>query len=165
MFCFILCRLARQVLWGGMSGKDALDVFCERQTDVVQAFLNERGVMKGKLFVDEELEALKTMYVWREGRLMGWLKRHSFEREPNTTRAAVVWVVMGRTGIKLTRRDVVWAGKLLRVCERMRVGGKLKRNKLARWLKEQISKYDAWVLPARYRHVVEMLGGEGVVLQ
>ena len=49
MFCFILCRLARQVLWGGMSGKDALDVFSERQTDVIMAFLNGRGVMKGEV--------------------------------------------------------------------------------------------------------------------
>ena len=45
MFCFLLCRLARQVLWGGMSGKDALDVFCKRQTEVIKAFLNECGVV------------------------------------------------------------------------------------------------------------------------
>ena len=93
MFCFLLCRLARQMLWGGMSSEKALDIFCSRQTDVVRAFLNERGVMKGEVFVDGELEALKTMYIWREGRLMGWLKRNEFEHLPNTTRAAVVWVV------------------------------------------------------------------------
>jgi len=116
MFCFLLCRLARQVLWGGMSGKDALDVFCARQTDVIRAFLNERGIMKGDVFVDEELEALKKMYVWREGRLMGWLKRNKFEHLPNTTRAAVMWVVLGRQGTKLTRKDVVWGRNLLQVC-------------------------------------------------
>ena len=110
MFCFILCRLARQVLWGGMSGERALDVFCARQTDVVRAFLNERGVMKGDVFVDGELESLKKMYVWREGRLLGWLKRNEFDDLPNTTRVAVVWVVLERSEVKLTRRDVVWAG-------------------------------------------------------
>jgi len=114
MFCFLLCRLARQVLWGGLSWRAALDVFCARQSDIIMAFLNERDLMKDDVFVDPELEALKTMYVWREGRLLGWLKRHSFEYLPNTTRVAVVWVVLRRSGMKLTRRDVVWAGKLLR---------------------------------------------------
>ena len=106
-----------------MSGKDALDVFCARQTDVIKAFLNERGVMKDGVFVDGELEALKTMYIWREGRLMGWLKRNEFEHLPNTTRAAVVWVVLERSGVKLTRRDVGWAGKMLQICVKMRVCG------------------------------------------
>ena len=40
-----------------------LEVFCERQTDMVMAFLNERGVMKGNVMVDGELEALKKMYI------------------------------------------------------------------------------------------------------
>ena len=57
---------------------------------------------------------------------------------------------------------MIWARKLLRVVERMRAGGELMKDKLARWLKEQISKYDAGMLPARYRHVVEEVGKEGV---
>jgi len=81
-----------------------------RQTDVIQAFLKERGVMKGDVFVDGELEALKKLHIWREGRLMGWLKRNAFGHLPNTTRVAVVWVVLERSEVKLTRRDVVWAG-------------------------------------------------------
>jgi len=177
MFCFLLCRLARQVLWGGMSWRVALDIFCARQTDVIMAFLNERGVMKGKVFGDEELEALKTMYVWREGRLMGWLKRNEFEHLPNTTKAAVVGVVMGRSGVRVTRRDVRWAEKLLQVLEAGRVCGGwprwagkrmvggLKTVKLGKRLKRQMKAYDAGLLPARYRHVVEMLGKEGVVIQ
>jgi len=71
MFCFALCRLARQVLWGGMRWRVALKVFCKRQTEVVPAFLNERGVMVGNVFVDAELEAPKKMYVWR---LLGWFE-------------------------------------------------------------------------------------------
>ena len=156
-------------------------MFCGRQTDVVEAFLNERGVMKGNAFVDSELEALKKMYVWREGRLMGWLKRNTFEHLPNTTREAVVWVVLGRSGVKVTRRDVVWAGKLLRVLEGMRLscgrsrlgdkqvalcggggGGGLKRNNLGLWMKMQLRAYDTRRLPARYRHVLEELGREPV---
>ena len=160
MFCFLLCRLARQVLWGGMRWRVALDVFCKRQTEVIKAFLNERGVMRGDVFADCELEALKKMYVWREGRLLGWLKRNEFEHLPNTTRAAVVWVVLGRQGIKLTRRDVRWAGRLLRVVEGSRGGGRLKMDKLGKWLKRQMKAYDAGLLQARYRQVVEVLGRE-----
>jgi len=171
MFCFLLCRLARQVLWAGMRWRKALDVFCKRQTEVIKAFLNERGVMRGDVFADCELEALKKMYVWREGRLLGWLKRNEFEHLPNTTRAAVVWIVLGRQGIKLTRRDVRWAGMLLRVVERMRVGGEwrgrrgLKMGNLRGWMKRQLERNEAGVLPARYRHVVEVLGWEGVLMQ
>jgi len=38
-----------------------LDVFCWRRTDVIKAFLNEHGIMKGNVFVDAELEALRKM--------------------------------------------------------------------------------------------------------
>ena len=48
-----------------------MKVFCKRQTEVVPAFLNERGVMVGNVFVDAELEAPKKMYVWR---LLGWFE-------------------------------------------------------------------------------------------
>jgi len=176
MFCFVLCRLDRQVMWDGMSGEDALDVFCARQTDVSMAFLNDSGVMNGNVFGDDELEALKKMYVWREGRLVWWLKRNKFEHLPNTTRAVVFWVVLGRSGVKVTMRDVVWAGKLLRVLERLReLGGKwprrsdkqvvmggLKMGNLKGWLKRQMKAFEAGRLPARYRHVVGVLAREGV---
>jgi len=49
-----------------------------------------------------QLEALKKMYVWREGRFLGWLKRNELEHLPNTTRAAVVWVMLERSGVKFT---------------------------------------------------------------
>ena len=133
--------------------------------DVIKAFLNERGFMMGEVFVNCELEVLRTMYVWREGRLLGWLKRNEFEHLPNSSRAAVVCVVMGRNGVKVTRRDVVWAGKLLKVLEEVRVCGGCwvgKGQSWETWMKRQMRAYDAAVLPARYRHVVEVLGKDGV---
>ena len=174
MLCFILCRLARQVLWGGMRWRQALDVLCGRQTEIVKAFLNERGLMMGEVFVDAELEALKKMYVWRKGHLMGWLKRNEFEHLPSMTRAAIVWVVLGRKMVKLTKRDVNWAGNMLKVCEGLRVCGRkwprrsdkkvviggLKKGNLKEWLKRQMKAYEARRLPARYRHVLEVLSGD-----
>jgi len=62
-------------------------------------------------------------------------------------------------------------GKLLRVVERMRVGGEwrgrrgLKMGNLRGWMKRQLERNEAGVLPARYRHVVEVLGWEGVLMQ
>jgi len=81
------------VLWGDLSWKDALAVFCTWQTEMIVAFLNERGIMAGNVIVDSELEVLKMIYIWRKGGLFGWLKRHSFEHLPNTTRAVVVWIM------------------------------------------------------------------------
>ena len=53
---------------------------------------------------------------------MGWLKCNAFEHLPNTTRALDVCVVMERSGIKLTRGDVVWAKKLVEVGGWSRMG-------------------------------------------
>ena len=43
-------------------------------------------------------------------------------------------------------------------------GGALKMDRLGRWMKRQLKAYEARKLPARYGHVVEVLGREGVWL-
>ena len=65
----------------------------------------------------------------------------------------------------------MWFGraKLLQVCEGLRILGGwprrregLKMSELGKWLKKQVRKYDAGKLPAKYRHILEVLGREGV---
>jgi len=63
MFSFLLCRVARQVLWGGMHWRVALDDFCVRQTEVIKAFLNERSVIKGKGVCGRRIGGAEDMYL------------------------------------------------------------------------------------------------------
>ena len=100
MFCFLVCRLVRQVL-GGMPAAAAARVLRERPAAVLKAFLRERGVMLGG--------ALVGLDDFRSAR--AWLEKQTFEKEPNTTRAAVRALLDGT--VPLQAGDVAWAARLL----------------------------------------------------
>jgi len=146
MFCFLVCRLVRQVL-GGMSAKAAARVLRERPAAVLKAYLRERGVMQG--------DALVGLDDFR--RVRAWLDRQTFAVEPNTTRAAVLELAYGST--PLPPREVAWAEQLLAWAEAKRRGKKAMDG----WMQRQQALYEAGMVQKERGHVLEVLGREWVV--
>jgi len=146
MFCFLVCRLVRQVL-GGMPAAAAARMLRERPAAVLKAFLRERGVMQGGALVG--LEDFR--------QVRAWLERQTFAVEPRTTRAAVRALVEGvprwRPG------DLAWAAKLLEWAEAKRRG----KRTMNVWLRRQMALYEAGMVQKERAHVLEVLGSEWVV--
>ena len=146
MFCFLVCRLVRQVL-GGMPAAEATRVLSESPTAVLKAFLRERGVMQGGALVG--LDDFR--------RVRARLERQTFAVEPNTTRAAVRALVEGV--LRWRQGDAAWAERLFAWAEAKRRGSKA------------MDGVDAEAKPCTRRgmlqkeraHVIEVLGREWIV--
>ena len=130
-----------------MPAAAAARVLRERPAAVLKAYLRERGVMQG--------DALVGLDDARRARV--WLEQQTFEKEPNTTRAAVRALLDGT--VPLQAGDVTWAARLLEWTEAKRRGSKA----LDRWLRKQKTLYEAGMLQKERGHVLEVLGREWVV--
>jgi len=146
MFCFMVCRLVRQVL-GGMPAAAAARVLRERPAAVLKAYLRERGVMQRAALVGlEDFRHVRT-----------WLEQQTFAVEPNTTRAVVLELAYGST--PLPPRDVAWAEQLFKWAEAKRRGKKAMDG----WMQRQQTLYEAGMVPKERAHVLEVLGREWIV--